>query len=95
MAKRKTKTKRSKKNPFVTYSEEEIKSTESTTFVLQAGSDFFETDGAFLFAEADAHHFYKNILGEVTRQIKEGTRSEKKNARRLLMNLRVMPFRVH
>lgn len=84
-----------KKSPFVGYTEEEILASEAVSFVVIAGYNVFNNGKQFVFDKATAIRYYNKILKEATRQLIEGNRSEKKNARNILRNLRVEPLRIH
>lgn len=83
------------KSPFVTYTPEQIFAYESVTYVIVAGSDFFDVDGNFFFTKNSAVRYYNKILRQLGETVQSGTKKERKHAKRVLDNLRVEPMRIH
>jgi hypothetical protein len=84
-----------KKRPYRQYTFEQIQSVEATTYVIVAGKQLFNIDGDYFFDKTTANKFYDKILKESMKQLTEGTESQKRNARKILNNLRVEPLRIH
>lgn len=90
MAKKKVST-----SPFRGYSVEEVLESEACSYVIQVGSDLFEKDGMLVFSKKNAITHYNRILKQVYGYLDSGTRKEKESAKRVLMNLRVLPLRIN
>lgn len=85
----------SKKGPFVGYTVEEVMAFEAVTYVLQVGSDVYDTRGKWVFNKKSAYIHYGKVLRDLLDQMRNGTYAEQKNAKRVLMNLKVLPLRIH
>ena len=83
------------KNPFVSYTIEEIFASEATTYVIQVGADLFGVKGRRIFTKVSAVRYYNKILKELCDQLKNGDAAQKENAKRVLADLKVLPLRVH
>jgi hypothetical protein len=83
------------KSPFVKYTPEQIFAYEAVTYVIVAGSDFFDVDGNFFFTKTGAERYYDKLTKQLSIDLKNGTRKERKHARRVLENLRVERMRIH
>lgn len=86
---------RKKKNPFVTYTTDEILATEENTYIIQVGPDLFSTDTKLSFTKKQADHYFETILLALEDQIKNGTKRDKKEAKIILKNMRILPLRFH
>lgn len=83
------------KNPFVTYTVEQILKFEKITYVVVAGMDFYDVKGNYFFKKSAAVRHYNTIRRELMNQAETGTPKQQKNARRVLRNLRIEPMRIH
>ena len=83
------------KSPFVSYTPEQIFAYESVTYVVVAGSDFYDVNGNYFFNKSSAIRHCNKIARQLTEYLRTGTRKEKKNAKRVLENLRVESMRIH
>lgn len=85
----------SKKSPFVGYTAEEVMAFEAVTYVLQVGSDIFNVRGKWVFTKKSAYIHYNKVLRELLDQLKNGNSKQQRNAKRVLMGLKVLPLRIH
>lgn len=85
----------SKKSPFIGYSSEQVMAIEATTYVLQVGSEIFNTNGKWVFTKKSAYIYYNKILRELLDQLRNGNNKQRKNAERVLQGLKVLPLRIH
>lgn len=85
-----------KKSAYRHYSEEDIAQTESGTYVIQVGGDLFQSpNGKMGFNKDRAEMFYADIMGGLTAMKKDGNDLEKEDAEKCLLNLRIVPLRIH
>lgn len=83
------------KSPYINYTEEEIMATESGHYVIQVGSDFFSYNGKMAFSKERAEHFYDTVIAGLVDMRINGTEAEFADATACLLNLRIMPLRIH
>jgi hypothetical protein len=84
-----------KKSPFRTYTSEQILKYEAITYVIVAGTDFYDVNGNYFFNKNGAIRNCNKIYRQLMVQMQSGTKKEQRNARRVLENLRVEPMRIH
>jgi hypothetical protein len=82
-------------SPYRHYSVEEIAATEFGTYVIQVGDDLFAYNGKVGFSLKRAEEFYDNILAGLIHMKKNGNETEKEDAKKCMLLLRMFPFRVH
>lgn len=83
------------KNPFVGHTIEEIVAHEATTYIIQIGKDLFNVRGKWLFDKKKAEFYYKKAMKALIFQIRNGEKQDRKDAARLLANLKILPLRIH
>ena len=83
------------KSPFRTYTAEQILRYEPITYVIVAGTDFYDVNGNYFFNKGGAVRNYNKIYRQLIVQMQSGTKKEQKNARRVLLNLRIENMRIH
>lgn len=83
------------KNPFIGYTTEEIMASEAVTYVIQVGSDVFNSNGNWFFNKKSAQIHYGKILRMLLAQLNGGTKKERENAQRVLNSFKVLPLRIH
>lgn len=83
------------KNPFVTFTQNQVAIIEASCYTIQTGLDFYTHDSHFIFNEKMANKHYNKILKELRVTIKYGTPKEKYSALTCIANLRVEPVRIH
>lgn len=83
------------KSPFVNYTPEQVFAREAIGYVIVAGYTMFDVRGKFIFDKKSADRFYKKILKELMISLGNGTKREKREALRVLRNLRVERLRIH
>jgi len=86
---------RKKQSFFDDLTPEEVAAVESSTFVIQVGSDLYCHDGHFTFTRRGAIYHYNKIRTELVHLLSDGDKKERQHARRCLENLRVLPLRIH
>lgn len=84
-----------KKSPFRNYTVEEVMASEAVTFIIQVGSDIYRTNNDCFFNKKSAIRHYNKILRVLLEQIHTGTKKERKNAKRVVENLKILPLRLH
>lgn len=84
-----------KKSPFVNYTEEEVFASEFATYFIQVGSDVFNLDGRWVFSKKSASIYYNKILRQLLDDMINGEERDRKNAERVLLNLKVVPLKLH
>ena len=84
-----------KRSPFVGYTEEEVIAFETCTYILQVGSDIYDVRGQCVFNKKSAYIHYGKVMRELLDQLRCGNEAEKKDAGRILMNLKVLPLKLH
>lgn len=84
-----------KKSPFVTYTTDEVFASEENCYVIQTGKDLFATDTRLSFTKKMADHYYDTIILALEDKLKNGTKKDKKEAKNILKNFRIMPLRFH
>lgn len=83
------------KSPFVSYTPEQVFAYEAITYVIVAGTDFFEVDGKYFFTKNSAIRYYNKLLRYLGEAVQAGTKKERRDAKRVLNSLRVEPMRIH
>lgn len=88
---------RRKRNAYISYTVDEVLACEAVTYVIQVGSDLFDSDGkgGWFFNKKSAIKHYNKILRVLTEQMNTGTKKERKNAKRVIENLKILPLRLH
>lgn len=84
-----------KKSVFKGYTEDEVMAAEASSYFIQVGSEIFNSKGIFCFNRRSAVIYYNRVLRQVLYQLQNGTKKEKKNAARVLNNLKIQPLRLH
>lgn len=84
-----------KKSPFVEYTTDEILASEKNAYVIQIGKDLFSTDTKLSFTKAAADHYYDQIMVALEDQLKNGSKKEKRIAKQIVENFRILPLRFH
>lgn len=84
-----------KKKSFVTYTVDEVFASEENTYVIQVGPDLFSTDTRLSFTKKMAEHYYDQIILALEDQIKNGNKKDRKEAKNILKNFRILPLRFH
>jgi len=84
-----------KKSPFINYTVDEVMASEASTFVIQVGSDVFHVNGRWVFNKRSAVVYYNKILRTILDQMHNGTKRERKDAKRVLQNFKILPLRLH
>lgn len=84
-----------KKNPFVTYTKDEILSSEENTYIIQVGKDLFSTDTSYVFSKKMADHYYEQSLAALNDRLKNGNKKDKKVVKDIFKNFRILPLRFH
>lgn len=69
--------------------------TESGNYVIQVGGDFFSHNGKMAFSKQRAEHFFENVLIGLMEMRQHGTDAEYEDATACLLNLRIIPLRIH
>lgn len=82
-------------SPFRNYSIEEIMAFEAESYMIQVGMDVFDMKGSCTFTKKSASRYYNKIRVQILKDYYSGTAKEKKNAKRLLENFKILPFRFH
>jgi len=83
------------KNPYVTYTLEEIMQIEAGHYFIQVGTDIFSDDGKMAFSKDRAEHLYDNILKDLTIMKKDGTELEQADAQGCLLFLQIHKMRIN
>ena len=81
------------RGPYVNYSMKQIESMESDCFVIQVGTDYFDVEGKIRFSKTAANMYLMKIQNELQDSIEGGDDEERVDAHRILLTLRVLPFR--
>jgi hypothetical protein len=84
-----------KKGPFKNYTVDEVMASEAAAFVIQVGSDVFHVNGRWVFNKRSAVVYYNKILRTILDQMHNGTKRERKDAKRVLENFKILPLRLH
>ncbi len=85
----------SKKSPYKNYSVEDIAATEFGTYVIQVGDDLFSYNGKMGFNLQRAEMFYDDIIAGLHDMKKNGSKTEKEDAVKCLLLLKIFPLRIH
>jgi len=83
------------KSPFKGFTIKEVFAAESTTYIIQVGSDFFSYKGNFAFSKRGAAIFYGKILKHLQYIIRNGNKQESIEAKECLKTLRIIPLRIN
>ncbi len=83
------------KNPFITYTVEEVMASEASAYVIQVGSEVFSVNGKWIFNKKSARIYYGKILRDILDQMQNGNKKERNNAQKVLENFKVLPLRLH
>jgi len=84
----------STKNPFVSYTVEEILNAERDSFVVQIGYDLYRNKKKeHIFSRAEAEKHYNLILRNILHSIAHGDAKQRTSATRCLSGLSILPFR--
>lgn len=85
-----------KKSAYINYTEEQIMATESGNYVIQVGSDFYKSEsGKMGFSKERAEQLYETVIIGLMEMRQHGTQEEYEDATMCLLNLRIMPLRIH
>ena len=84
-----------KKSPYINYTEEQIMASEAGNYVIQVGSDFFTQNGKMGFSKARAEQLFETVIAGLMEMRQHGTQEEYEDATMCLLNLRIMPLRIH
>lgn len=78
---------------YVNYSEKQIQLMEHDCFVIQVGTDCFDVEGKIRFSKTAAEMYFVKVVKELQDSIEDGDDEERIDAHRLLLSLRILPFR--
>lgn len=84
-----------KKSPFGKYTLEQVAQAEATNFVILLGHDLFSFEGKYTFVKEDAEAYQEQILGGLMDILQNGSEKEMEEAEVCLLNLKILPFRLH
>lgn len=87
--------KKSEKNPYVSYSIEDVAKVEAGYYVIRVGSDLFSYNGKMAFDKKNADNYYQQVWDGLIDLIKNGGELEKEDAMHCLMHLQMFPLRIH
>lgn len=84
------------KSPFVTYTVDQIFTSESMLYSIRVGQNVFESkDGQTFFPAKGANRIYNKIVNDLLDKIYHGTIKEQKISKKLLAFVRIEPLRMH
>jgi hypothetical protein len=83
------------KNPFITYSLEEIMQIEAGHYFIQIGTDVFSEEGKMAFSRDRAEHLYDGILEDLTLLSENGNEIQQADAKACLLFLQIHSMRIH
>lgn len=87
--------KKKEKSPYKNFTLEEVMTAESNSYVIQIGEDFFSYEGDYTFSKNGAEHYYDQILNGLNDLLENGDETEKEDAFKSLLLLKVYPLRIH
>lgn len=83
------------KRAYLNYTDEEIVATETGHYVIQVGGDFYEHHGKMAFSKERAEQLYEHVIAGLMDLRMHGTDEEFNDATGCLLNLRILPLRIH
>lgn len=84
-----------KNSPFKNGTIQEVFRAEIDSYIIQVGSDFYDNDGDYTFSSSQASKNYNIILKNILYSLANGNEKQKKAAARCLLNLHILPLRIH
>lgn len=73
---------------------EQLIEAELNAFVIQIGSEFYNSDGMFVFDYKEANKHYNKLLSKIKLALSNGNEKEKIAALRCLPRLHILPLRI-
>lgn len=90
MAKKKT-----EKSPYGKFSIQDVAEAEAGHFVIQVGADLFSYNDKMAFNKERTEKFFEDILNGLNDMKENGSKEEREDALKCLINLRIYPLRIH
>lgn len=84
------------KSAYKYYTEEQIKTSEEGHYVIQVGPDFYSSEtGKMGFSKERVEQLFETVIIGLYEMKQHGTDQECADADKCLLNLRIMPLKIH
>lgn len=84
-----------KKNPFISYTLDQVRNAEASLYVIQVGNDLYCHGKSHSYSKRTAQRYFNKILSSLIYTVENGTDDEKDDALRFIRTLRIMPLRIN